>query len=178
MHLRMTAPPGSPAPLPAFVPAILAVVCLVIGLPFFFFGRAELPKSRAAETWIETEGTMISSRVVESSYRDPDTGQWEYTESPELSFKYTAEGRTYEGYKLTPVNSSGGAPAKDIVDRYPAGAQVTVYYDPEDPSDAALTNESSIIGYVLMAIAIVMSLIAVPFAVWAVRIAIRRAQSR
>jgi hypothetical protein len=178
MYVMNTRPPGPPAPLPAFIPAILAVVCLAIGLPFFFFGRAELPKARTDETWIETQGTVVSSRVVESSYRDQDTGQWEYVENPEVIYNYTVDERTYEGYKLTPINSSDGTPAREIVEKYPAGAKVPVYYDPDDPSDAALSKESSILGYVLLSIGIGMSLIGLPFAVWAARIAMRRAQSR
>ena len=32
----------------------------------------------------------------------------------------------------------GGSGAHKVVERYPAGAQVLVYYDPNNPSDAVL----------------------------------------
>lgn len=45
-----------------------------------------------------------------------------------------------------PGPESGGSWAYKVVERYPVGAQVMVYYDPSNPSDAIL--ERGMPGYI------------------------------
>jgi hypothetical protein len=55
-------------------------------------------------------------------------------------------GQPYQGNKIMPGPSAGGSWAHKVVERYPAGAQVMVYYDPNNPSEAVL--ERGMPGYI------------------------------
>ena len=55
-------------------------------------------------------------------------------------------GQMLEGRKIMPGPETGGSFAHKVVERYPAGAQVMVYYDPNKPSDAVL--ERGMPGYI------------------------------
>lgn len=47
-------------------------------------------------------------------------------------------GRAYQGQKIMPGAEIGGSGASTVVARYPVGAQVMVYYNPDDHSQALL----------------------------------------
>jgi hypothetical protein len=63
-----------------------------------------------------------------------------------VRYAYQVAGNAYESNKIYPGVEMGGTGTHKIVERYPAGTQVMVYYDPQDPSKALL--ERSTPGYI------------------------------
>jgi hypothetical protein len=51
-------------------------------------------------------------------------------------------GQAYQSSKLAPGPDVGGSGAGKVVARYPAGAQVMVFYNPQNPSDAVLERKA------------------------------------
>lgn len=47
----------------------------------------------------------------------------------------------YESRKVMPGMEWGGSGASKVVEKYPAGSTVTVYYNPENPAEALLERD-------------------------------------
>ncbi|KFA92921.1 DUF3592 domain-containing protein [Archangium violaceum] len=81
-------------------------------------------------------GTITRSRVVE--HRDSDGSTYGF----EVRYAYEAGGRAYEGsqYRYGAWRSSNKRVAEDLARRFPVGAIVPVFHDPESPGDAVLVT--------------------------------------
>lgn len=106
-------------------------------LGIIFFTRRKVAE---AGTWPSTLGTVTSSTVERRSSGDG------YSYYPVVHYTYQAIGQSYQGNRIMPGPQVGGSGAQNIVARYPAGAQVMVYYDPNKPSESVL--ERSLPGYI------------------------------
>jgi hypothetical protein len=88
-----------------------------------------------AKNWASTTGKVVSSRVEVS-------GGDHTTVSPHIVFQYNVYGRDYSGSQIKAGDehwaSYNSRAAYDIVDKYPVGTEVNVYYDPENPEQSAL----------------------------------------
>lgn len=128
--------------------AILFAACWYFSRPL----RSEIDRS---ESWPSTSGTVLSSVVVE---RQSSEGAWY---SPEVEFEYTVAGETYTAVDApifgTHLDIESRADSQKIVDHYPPGQTVTVYYHPRWPTVALLIRDSGLPAtpqYVLIALAI------------------------
>ncbi|HSL31612.1 MAG TPA: DUF3592 domain-containing protein [Anaerolineales bacterium] len=90
-------------------------------------------KVAAAGAWPSTLGTVEESRIQMRS--NSDGGRTSY---PLVRYSYQVMGRPYQSQKIMPGMDVGGSGAQKVVARYPVGAQVMVYYNPENPSEALL----------------------------------------
>ena len=72
--------------------------------------------------------------------RHSSEGGW--TKYPAVQYSYQAVGQAYEGSRIAPGPEVGGSGAGKVVARYPAGAQVMVFYNPQNPSDAVLERKA------------------------------------
>jgi hypothetical protein len=126
-----------------FVIFILNVVFLTI----IYFIRRRMSQ---VSTWPSTMGTVVSSEIELRS--DSDSGTTEY---PAVTYSYQVNGQAYQNEKLAPGPEIGGSGARKVVAKYPAGAQVMVFYDPQKPSDAVLErNAGSALRFFWLFIAI------------------------
>jgi len=97
-------------------------------------------KVKEAAGWTSTMGTVLLSTI---QYRRSNNGTSAY---PVVQYSYEVLGRTYQGNKIMPGPEVGGSGTHKIVARYPMGAQVMVYYDPNAPSNSVLERDMP--GYV------------------------------
>jgi hypothetical protein len=114
----------------AFVLLILNVVFLVI---IFFIRR----KMVVVSQWPSTMGTVLMSTIEQRS-----SSEGGYTDYPVVQYSYQIGGQPYQSYKLAPGPDVGGTGAGKVVARYPTGAQVMVFYNPQNPSDAVLERKA------------------------------------
>lgn len=114
------------------------VIFDAIFLGIILFTRRKVSK---ASTWPSTLGTVTESRIQMRS--NSDGGRTSY---PLVRYAYQIMGRAYESLKVMPGMDVGGSGAHRVVSRYPVGAQVMVYYNPENPSEALL--ERSMPGHI------------------------------
>jgi hypothetical protein len=123
---------------------LVIVVCSTLpfilifgGLGWYFYRRYKQAQGmqQASQSWVATTGVVVQSRVEVSG---GDTT----TVSPRVIYQYQVGAQTYQsdqikaGDRFLRVNVSGDA--YNIVDRYPIGVNVTVYYNPANPTESAL----------------------------------------
>ncbi len=93
-------------------------------------------RARAAQSrqWPSVEGTVLESRV--------DAAHLEFMK-PVLRYQYTVDGCRYVGFRVafSGYGVSRQAMAR-LIEPYPAGRPVRVYYDPGNPASAVLDNRS------------------------------------
>ena len=107
----------------------------VVFLGVIYFMRR---KMAAVSQWPSTMGTVMMS-TLEQRHSSDNSG---YTDYPVVQYSYQVGGRAYQSMKLAPGPEVGGSGARGVVAKYPAGAQVMVFYDPQNPSDAVLERKA------------------------------------
>ena len=109
------------------------VILNVIFLAILFFMRRRMA---VVSQWPSTMGTVVNSYLERRSSSDGSTNY------PVVQYSYQVGGQMYQSSKLAPGPEVGGTGAGKVVARYPAGAQVMVFYDPQKPSDAVLERKA------------------------------------
>lgn len=107
----------------------------VIFLGIIFFMRRRMA---AVSQWPSTMGTVHASYLERRSSSN-NGGSTNY---PVVQYSYQVGGQAYQSTKLAPGPEVGGTGAGKVVARYPAGAQVMVFYNPQNPSDAVLETKA------------------------------------
>lgn len=98
-------------------------------------------KVAQAADWQSTMGMVTHSSI---EWRRGSKGS--SVAYPVVQYTYKVMGQMLQGRKVMPGPEVGGTGAHKVVNRYPAGTQVMVYYDPNNPSDAVL--ERSMPGFI------------------------------
>jgi hypothetical protein len=123
-------PPG------AFVPGVLFFAAA--GLLMTLFLIASLRRSLASARWPTASGKVLSSIAEPHASRAADgrSAVW----SPVVEYSYRVAGRDYHGSRIAFGGDVAGSRdfAQAIADRYPAGHQVIVHFDPDNPGVAVL----------------------------------------
>jgi hypothetical protein len=94
-------------------------------------------KMNAVQKWSSTMGSVSNSYLERR--RSSKGGSTNY---PVVQYSYSVNGQPFQGSKIAPGMEVGGTGAGKVVERYPAGAQVMVFYDPQNPADAVLERKA------------------------------------
>jgi hypothetical protein len=125
----------------AVVATVLAGLCTLVpfvAIGWFIWDRAKKRDAirQSALGWQATTGRVIKSRVEVSS------GGQSTSVSPRVYYAFDLNGRTYQGSQIqagdSVMRTGGSQNAYQTVDRYPEGAIVTIYYNPQNPEESAL----------------------------------------
>ncbi|WP_319522571.1 DUF3592 domain-containing protein [uncultured Desulfosarcina sp.] len=104
----------------------------VAGVVMMAWGGLEIKGSRESGSWPTAQGTISSSSVSKRTTRDSNH-RTKTTYYPKVGYHYQAEGRKYSSTRIAfGVGESGGSMkwAQKIVNKYPVGKSVAVYYNP------------------------------------------------
>jgi hypothetical protein len=118
--------------------AIAAPLAVLAGVGVHLGRRARRAAAvrRAAAAWSQTAGTVLSTAI---QVRRLGQGR---SEVPMVIYAYSVDGRPYQSYRVRAGDDTGQirviGDASRTLERYPVGSNVTVYYDPDDPANAAL----------------------------------------
>lgn len=110
------------------IPFVIAgAVTLTLGVRSLWFARE-------SSSWPSTSGVVIQSDVETSRGNKGTTYQ------AEIMYDYEVDGSTYSSNRVGygDYGSSNPSPARQMVNRYPKGKSVTVYYQEEDPEQSCL----------------------------------------
>jgi hypothetical protein len=115
--------------------------CTAAGLLMTLFLVSDRRTAMTAARWPTTTGTILSS--IAESHRTlvpGGRGQTAILWSPVVEYNYRVQGRDYHGSRLAFGGDVSGPRhvAEAIVARYPAGREVSVHFDPANPSFAVL----------------------------------------
>lgn len=105
----------------------------------FFFGKPILDNAKASQTWPKTSGKITHSSV--STSRSRSNGKTKTLYSSDVTYQYQVQSRDYTCSNVFfggDASSSSSSAAHQLVERYPTGRQVDVFYDPKHPENAVL----------------------------------------
>jgi len=97
---------------------------------FIFLARRGMAKSAGFSS---TTGTVT---LATTEMRRSSNGT--SSSFPVVRYTYQVAGQTYEAGQISHGAQTGGLIAGNLLARYPVGAQVTVFYDPNAPAEAVL----------------------------------------
>lgn len=114
---------------------LFSLVFLSVGVGF---GYREVNQCRRVQTWIGVPAKIVSCRL--KSHTSHGKHGSHTTWSPDVRFTYSVGGVDYTGDKLSniSVSSSDRRAQQAKADRYRPGTKVTVYYNPENPSESVI----------------------------------------
>lgn len=122
-----------------FIIVVVIIVFVLILLNAIFLGIIFFTRRKMAAIsgWPSTMGTIQNSFIDWRS--DSDSGRTAY---PVVQYSYQVGAQTYQSRKYAPGPEIGGTGADKVVARYPAGAQVMVFYNPQNPAEAVLERKA------------------------------------
>ena len=118
-------------------------VLILVGMIAFNMVALSMMKGWDSKSWSSTNGTIVSSKVKTITTRSTSTSTTPRKKRtryfPEIHYKYQVDGKEYSGDRLAfGFSNRPKEESKNIVERYPAGAHVPVYYDPDNPEESVL----------------------------------------
>ncbi|HSH04309.1 MAG TPA: DUF3592 domain-containing protein [Anaerolineae bacterium] len=116
----------------------LACVLLLMGsIAFSKLGWDSIMLAVAMRDWPLARGQVVKSKVIRK--RSNSSGDSGLVYHSKIKYVYEVMGETYEGGRIYFGRPNGFAWRERLaVAKYPVGAEVDVYYDPEAPEVAAL----------------------------------------
>lgn len=119
---------------------------LLIGLAVTATMAGQAADYLTVGTWDSIPATVVASRLREHSGDDGTTY------SADVLYAYQVDGREYRSnrYAVFGGSSSGRKGKYELLNRYPAGARVTAYVNPHDPSEAVLERGLTVQAFLLL----------------------------
>ncbi|NJN44561.1 MAG: DUF3592 domain-containing protein [Anaerolineae bacterium] len=150
----------------------ITFIFLVIGAGLSWWGWTILQNARSSSSWPATQGQITESTLDHST--DAEGGD---SYSPEVTYTYQVNGIFYENgtIKFGENSYSSQRKAQEILNRYPVGQMVSVYYDPDKPGRAVLEPGVSGGSYIVFGIGVLFVLISlIPLPVMIIRYLFKR----
>lgn len=121
------------------------MVLSVAGVAVMWGGFEFRERARRMTTWASVRGCVTGSAVVADGTFDDGSA----TYYPRISYEYVVAGQEYAGQRRSLIDVGvgrfvRGAPRR-IVERYPVGSEVIVFYDPANPREAILERSDPVI---------------------------------
>lgn len=114
---------------------IILLIVVFSGVAVTLWGWKILVTSRKIGQWPTIEGRIVKSET---------NGRGDHL-LPEIEFSYAVDNKPYtQRFDFPPDVDPMPELSASYVEKYPLGKKVTVYYNPENPSDATL--ETSLRG--------------------------------
>lgn len=114
---------------------------IMAGTLWYFIYASQ--RAWAAESWPVAEGRVAANRVEQRQSTDDDGDHVTHFD-PIVVFEYPVDGRTYRSERLF-LNEhdlyDSDRDARAFLYQYQPGTELEVYYNPADPSDAAVIIE-------------------------------------
>jgi len=110
----------------------LSVIATISGIGLINWQQTEITIAMEQRNWHETTATVLESKVA---------GDRAY--HPEITYEYFADGQKFKGITDLNVPGFGGKNyrknnASKIINEMPAGTELKVYYDPDNPQISVL----------------------------------------
>lgn len=138
----------------------VSIVLLVIGFIASLILGWSIMRGQQSRSWPSTSGTILQSAIDTFQSTDED-GSTSTTYGVRLQYQFSVGGRQYEGSRraFTNMRTSSYRRTQKILDAYPQGGAVTVFYDPDDPSSCVLEPGVNKGAYVALVFTVAMLLV-------------------
>jgi len=129
---------------------IFGLVFCAVGLVVAGLGWRELSEADASASWPSVKGEVTSSEVRKStSSRTGRRRQRSTKYRAVVKYEYSVDGTIHTGNRISfDASSSSRSTAGRMTARYPKGAEVDVFYDPESPGEAVLERGKTLGTYI------------------------------
>lgn len=126
----------------------------MFGIAMTVYAALNLSKG-SASNWPTTEGQILESKMEKgtSGTGSNRTIQW----YPTVKYQYEVDGSTYEGDRI--IFGSSAELLSSTLDRYPVGATVNVFYNPDNPESAVLQTGSTSSMYLYVVLGPILAII-------------------
>ncbi|AEH89164.1 DUF3592 domain-containing protein [Mesorhizobium opportunistum] len=121
---------------------LVGFACAVAGM-LSFIGVMKWREVRALSHWLPTPGKIVSSRVEAREVRSSGAGSdssdtTEMRNFPAITFEYKVGGKKFQSSRYSVQENLGNFEVTETLAQFPRGADVTVFYNPADPSKAVI----------------------------------------
>lgn len=141
---------------------ITTIPFVLVALFLFLWAMRGRRKAAAARNWPTTMGRVLSAEV-ETRRSHSSEGGTSTSYYPNIIYEYQVDGRPYRSnqfYVAMPVGLGNYAKVYQQVSQYTVGSMVEVYYNPEDPTQAALVPSapsSRVLIWVVILIVVILA---------------------
>jgi hypothetical protein len=118
---------------------IIAILIIAAGGFFLSRGIKRISLASASSSWPTAKGKIVESLVKQ--HRDTTTTKNEYSYFPIVSYTYEVNGQMHNGSEVRYGKYKSYAKEHDarfVISPYPVGKEVTVSYQPDDPTVCVL----------------------------------------
>ena len=124
-----------------FTGFLVLFVIAWIGFVTYFVNEAN--EAKEAKNWPTTQGEVLETRITSHTSTDNSSrsgsGGSNTTYKPRVLYRYSVDGETLENHIVQMMTSyDSRSEAQKVLDRYPVGSTVSVYYKEEEPSKSLL----------------------------------------
>jgi hypothetical protein len=124
-------------------PSLFSLVFVMIGGAILYYAIRMAAKARESASWPSVEGEIAHSAVLYQPDTTSTTGNTA-TYKADIAYRYKVNGANYSSSKISLLDlASTPGRAQSIVQRYPDQSTVQVYYNPSNPSEAALEPDNT-----------------------------------
>jgi len=153
-----------------FLSALLLMVlifCFLAGPVLAYLGYGFIQKGKETLNWVATTGKILESATHEVYSTTPGSVN-NRTWQPDITYQYDVNGETFQGQKIRVFIVYTGNPerAEGWANKYPAGTELTVYYDPEDPYRSVLEQGVQTGAYLMTALGAGMFLFVIGYIIY------------
>jgi Protein of unknown function (DUF3592) len=122
------------------------LISIAVGICVGIYFAWAMKRQLATGKWIATSGKVLESRIL-------DHGS---SLEPYVKFSYAVRGETYIADRISPNPHVVSKPAsewslKRSIAQYVVGKPVKVYFNPENPQEAVLKKNDSILANIIIA---------------------------
>jgi hypothetical protein len=116
----------------------IAFVFFFTGTCLFLFDVKGLINGYISTTWPSTSGTIIASEINMTLI--PHKGGYRKSHHPLVVYTYTVNDVVYTNNRIDHGKQFGAPPQflSEIINAFPVGSKVIIYYNPEDPTIASI----------------------------------------
>ncbi len=98
---------------------------------------SDIPKMIVSQGWPSVRGTILYQRFIGNKFKEYD-GDYYTNIEVNIRYEYSVNDISYTSLTINSIDTPLNRYPSSYAIRYPVGSKVTVYYDPQNPSDAVL----------------------------------------
>lgn len=123
-----------------FFSRIFPLIFVIAGASVACFGIHALINAKASTGWPTANGVVVASSVEQHRSNKSGSSSSKLTYHAEILYEFSVNETTYNGNRVAfgDYGSSNPAHARRIVNAYPQGKRVAVYFMPDDPETCLL----------------------------------------
>lgn len=144
---------------------LFPLLFLVVGLILLAIGGRQLYQGEQSKGWPTVQGKIAVAELGKRVDRDNDNSTVSTTYSADISYDYIVADVTYINgdVHFGAMSSSDPSAARRLLQRYPVGKVVTVYYNPAQPQQAVLEPGIAGVTWILPGIGLIFAVVGTGF---------------